>query len=88
MDCTKKSVDSMEFANFRAMEINGKNHRINGQKKLLRPYKCEFCGNIHLTSISKRNYRLKYDIPFKNKIHEEKFIKEESERWDEYFGNN
>ncbi|KKN13196.1 hypothetical protein LCGC14_1008940 [marine sediment metagenome] len=73
----------MVAANLRAMEINSENRKTGKQKKLLRPYKCKICGNIHLTSMNKMKYKWRNDVNFRNKIHEQKFIKEESKKWEQ-----
>ena len=76
---------SAKEADSRADEINSENSKIKNNTRL-RPYKCETCGNYHLTSMTKHAYKLKNDIKYRNDVKEKKFIETESEHWNNYFG--
>jgi len=86
IECKKVCFTSMQKANKRAQEINSENNKTKKQKELLRPYKCEKCGKVHLTKMTNRRFKLKTNIDFRVKTREENFIINESEYYERKFG--
>ena len=76
----------MGEGNKRSEEINAVNKKNKKQKELLRPYKCEKCGETHLTKMSNHRFKFKTDIRYRVKTREENFIRNESEHHEIKFG--
>lgn len=81
----KKTFLDKDSARKRAKEINIEN-KSNNDPTTLRCYKCEHCGNWHLTSWSVHGFNWSRDMSYRNSIREKKFIKRESEYWMKKFG--
>lgn len=86
IECKKVCFTSMKEASERAQEINSENRKTKKQKELLRPYKCDKCGKVHLTKMSKHRFKLKTDSEYRAKIRHENFIKIETEFYERKYG--
>ena len=81
-NCTKVNFDSIG-AQKRAKEINESNKGTNVRE--LRPYKCNKCGNYHLSSMTKKFYSQTKNVEARNKTREERFISREVTHWERKF---
>ena len=73
--CKKVSFDSKEDANRRVKEIDLEEKR---DKNPIRSYRCEQCGQWHLTSVSKKTYKHIKKLP---EIRKERRINSEAYYW-------
>lgn len=83
--CKKKTFLTAKEADIRAGQINHENSKKDGFSLRLRPYKCNECGNYHLTKMSKHKHKMVTDPNYKTRVNEIKFIETETEYWNQKF---
>ena len=81
--CNKVAFETQLLANKRANEINKEN-----KSNDMRGYKCDKCKYFHLTSMSKHKHKWITSVQYRNKVREDRFLKDESEYWERHFNVN